>query len=137
MGGPSSELSVTAMSMQAEVAQPSQSDQACYCFGEFELDISAGELRRNGQMLSVTQKSLSVLAYLVLHHGRTVPRTEIVAAVWQDVWVAPGSLNQAVWEIRRVLGESKGSSIIQTSRRRGYRFAVPVRPRAPLRRVVT
>ena len=125
------------MPMHAEVLEPTESVPTCYCFGEFELDLYVGELRRSGRTLSVTHKSLSVLAYLVLHHGRTVPRTEIVAAVWRDVWVAPGSLNQAVWEIRRVLGETKGTSIIQTSRRRGYRFVAPVRPRAPGLRAFT
>jgi DNA-binding winged helix-turn-helix (wHTH) protein len=122
--------SVTAMRTHVEHAQSHARGRPSYCFGEFELDLCEGELRRNGQLLAVTKQSLSVLAYLVLHRGRTVSRQELVRAVWGDVRVASGSLSQAVWEIRRTLDPQKGSSIIRTARRMGYRFVAQVELRA-------
>lgn len=48
-----------------------------YGFGEFELDIDAGELRRNGEGLEVQAKPFLLLVYLVRNAHRPVTKREI------------------------------------------------------------
>jgi DNA-binding winged helix-turn-helix (wHTH) protein len=104
-----------------------------YRFESFELDLFAGELRRNGRTVPLTTKSLGVLAYVVRHRDRVVSRSELLAALWPGVRVSTGSLSQAIWEIRHAFGKDPGSMrIIQTLRGRGYRFTAQLeRPLAP------
>lgn len=102
-------------------------------FGPFRLDLRARLLSRGAEALALAPKSFDVLAYLVLHAGRAVSREELLSAVWPDVVVSDGSLTQAVFVIRRALGEGDdGPGFLATVPRVGYRFSAEVRvvPRA-------
>lgn len=101
-------------------------EPARYRFGSFELDVFACDLRREGRTLVIAERSLQVLAHLVRHRGRVVPRDELLATVWPDVRVNAGSLNQAIWELRKTLREDGGFAAIRTARGRGYRFVARV-----------
>src|SRR5215475_4398097 len=96
-----------------------------YCFGAFRLDLQAGLLRRDGDVVDLRPKSFEVLAYLVDRAGRLVGKDELVQAVWQDVAVTDNSLSQCMVEIRRALGDDS-QQIIRTVARRGYLFAASV-----------
>jgi DNA-binding winged helix-turn-helix (wHTH) protein len=91
-------------------------------FGEFELDLAAYELRQDGRLLAVADRSLQVLAYLIQHRDRTVLREELLDTVWAGLRVGTGSLSQAIWELRRTLGNNDGRPMIKTFRGLGYRF---------------
>ena len=96
-----------------------------YRFGDFVLDLEAGFLRRNGQEVPLRPKSLEVLTYLVVHHGKLVPKNDLVEAVWPDTAVTDNSLSQCLFEIRRALDDDS-QSVIRTVARRGYVFDAPV-----------
>jgi len=96
-----------------------------YRFGEFVLDLETGFLRRNGQDVPLRPKSFEVLTYLVVHHGRLVPKNELVEAVWPDTAVTDNSLSQCLFEIRRAL-EDDAQTAIRTVARRGYVFDMAV-----------
>ncbi|HSB63135.1 MAG TPA: winged helix-turn-helix domain-containing protein [Thermoanaerobaculia bacterium] len=97
-------------------------------FGPFRLDFRARRLSKGSETLALAPKSFDVLAYLVQHAGRAVSREELLAAVWPDVVVSDGSLTQAVFVVRRALGESEeGSGYLATVARVGYRFSADVR----------
>jgi DNA-binding response OmpR family regulator len=49
---------------------------------DLELDPRSHEVRRAGQAVHLTPKEFSLLAYLMQHAGRVVPRTEIAREVW-------------------------------------------------------
>lgn len=106
-----------------------------YEFGPFRLDLKARLLSRDSEPLPLAPKCFDVLSYLVRHAGRAVSREELLAAVWSDVAVSDGSLTQAVFVLRRVLGErEEAPGFLATVPRVGYRFsdARPVpRPEAP------
>ncbi len=105
----------------------SASSHEHYRFGEFELEPAACELRRNGRPVALTSRSLDVLVYLIRNRPRPVSRAELLRALWPNVRVASGSLSQAVWEIRKALGNSSTSpGFIKTLRGYGYRFAGPL-----------
>jgi DNA-binding winged helix-turn-helix (wHTH) protein len=100
-----------------------------YEFGLFRLDLRARLLSKGAETLALAPKSFDVLAYLVRHAGRAVSREELLAAVWPDVVVSDGSLTQAVFVVRRALGETdERARFLVTVPRVGYRFSDEVSP---------
>lgn len=96
-------------------------------FAGFELDEERYELRRGGTPIVLQPKVMEVLLHLVRNAERTLPRDEILDAVWPDLNVGEASLTRCISQARRALGESEGDAqIIQTVRGRGYRIGVPV-----------
>ena len=108
-----------------------------YRFEGFEFDADTCELRHCGRALELWERPLRVLAHLIRHRHRVVPREELVCAVWPDVRVSAGSLTQAIWELRTALHDNAAARIIKTVRGRGYRFVAPIEPGAAPRPPVT
>jgi DNA-binding winged helix-turn-helix (wHTH) protein len=99
-------------------------------FGVFELDLEAGELRRNGIKLHLQEQPFQVLAILLERAGMVVAREELRQKLWkEDTFVDfDHSLNTAVNKVREVLGDSASSpQYVETLARRGYRFIAPIR----------
>jgi TolB-like protein/DNA-binding winged helix-turn-helix (wHTH) protein/Flp pilus assembly protein TadD len=108
-------------------------------FGVFELDLRAGELRKNGLRVRLQQQPFEVLAMLLEHPGEIVSREELQKKLWPaDTFVDfDHGLNKAINKIRGALGDSAGSPrFVETVARRGYRFLAEVRVGdvAPVRR---
>ena len=98
-------------------------------FGVFELDLAAGELRKNGAKLRVQEQPFQMLALLLERAGDVVTREELRQKLWPaDTFVDfDHSLNTAVNKLRETLGDSASSPrYIETMARRGYRFIAPV-----------
>jgi TolB-like protein/DNA-binding winged helix-turn-helix (wHTH) protein/Tfp pilus assembly protein PilF len=98
-------------------------------FDRFELDLRAGELRKNGVKLRIQGQPIQVLAALMNRRGELVTRDELRAQVWpEDTFVDfDHSLHNAIARIREALGDSAGTRrYIETLPRRGYRFIAPV-----------
>jgi cholera toxin transcriptional activator len=98
-------------------------------FGVFELDLSAGELRKNGAKLRLQEQPFQVLALLLERAGEVVTREDLRLKLWPaDTFVDfDHSLNTAVNKLRETLGDSASSPrYIETLARRGYRFIAPV-----------
>jgi cholera toxin transcriptional activator len=98
-------------------------------FGVFELDLAAGELRKNGAKLRLQEQPFQVLALLLERAGDVVTREELRQKLWPaDTFVDfDHSLNTAVNKLRETLGDSASSPrFIETLARRGYRFIAPV-----------
>ncbi|MGB7603801.1 MAG: winged helix-turn-helix domain-containing protein [Candidatus Sulfotelmatobacter sp.] len=98
-------------------------------FGVFELNLAAGELRKNGAKLRLQEQPFRVLALLLERNGDVITREEIRQKLWPaDTFVDfDHSLNTAVNKLREVLGDSASNPrYIETLARRGYRFIAPV-----------
>ena len=98
-------------------------------FGVFELDLSAGELRKNGVKLRLQGQPFQVLALLLDRAGEVVTREELQQKLWpSDTFVYfDHSLNTAINKVREALGDSASSPrYVETLARRGYRFIAPV-----------
>src|SRR5215470_8416654 len=98
-------------------------------FGVFEVDLDAGELRKNGARLRLQEQPFQVLAVLLESQGRVVTRDDLRQKIWPaDTFVDfDHSLNTAVNKIREALGDSASSPrFVETLARRGYRFIAPV-----------
>jgi cholera toxin transcriptional activator len=98
-------------------------------FGVFEIDLAAGELRKNGAKLRLQEQPFQVLALLLERAGDLVTREELRQKLWPaDTFVDfDHSLNTAVNKLRETLGDSASSPrYIETLARRGYRFIAPL-----------
>jgi len=94
-------------------------------FADFELDLRAAELRRDGSRVRLQEQPFRILAILLEHPGEVVMREEIRKLLWpNDTAVEIGhGINAAVLRLREALGESAGNPrFIETLPRRGYRF---------------
>jgi DNA-binding winged helix-turn-helix (wHTH) protein len=71
---------------------------------------------------------LRLLFYLLSHRGRTVPKEELLRAIWPGEVVGIGSLSRAVHQARRAVNDpSDGEGPIRNVRGYGYRFVWQVR----------
>jgi DNA-binding winged helix-turn-helix (wHTH) protein len=103
-------------------------------FGVFELDLAAGELRKNGRKLRLQEQPFQLLAILLERAGGVVSREELRERLWpSDTFVDfDHSLNTAVNKVREALGDSASSPrYVETLARRGYRFIAPVETQPP------
>ncbi len=99
-------------------------------FEGFELDLRAGELRRNGDAaVGLADQPFRILAMLVERPGELVTREEIRKALWPNGTVVEfeHSISAAINRLRLVLGDSaEEPRYIETLARRGYRLRVKV-----------
>ncbi len=98
-------------------------------FGVFEVDLAAGELRKNGARIRLQEQPFQVLTALLQNAGRIVSRDDLREKIWPaDTFVDfDHSVNTAVNKIREALGDSASSPrFVETLARRGYRFIAPV-----------
>lgn len=98
-------------------------------FGIFEVDLRAGQLRRNGLKVRLQEQPFQVLAMFLERPGEVVTREELHARLWPaDTFVDfDHGLNAAVKRLRDALGDSaENPRFVETLARRGYRFLAPV-----------
>jgi Tol biopolymer transport system component/DNA-binding winged helix-turn-helix (wHTH) protein len=98
-------------------------------FGIFELDLRAGELRRNGSKVKLQEQPLQILTMLLEKPGDVVTRAELQKKLWPaDTFVDfDHSLNAAIRRLRDTLGDTaENPRFVETVARRGYRFLTPV-----------
>ena len=111
-----------------------QSNSKIARFGVFELDLGAGELRKNGAKLRLQGQPFQVLALLLERAGEIVSREELQQKLWaSDTFVDfDHSLNTAINKVREALGDSASSPrYVETLARRGYRFIAPMQNSEP------
>jgi class 3 adenylate cyclase/predicted ATPase/DNA-binding winged helix-turn-helix (wHTH) protein len=103
-----------------------------YAFGEYTLDTQLYELRRAGERIHLGPQVFNVLAYLVQHCHRVVPKQELFERLWPGQFVGDDALERCIRVVRRALGDTRpASQLIQTIRGRGYRFMAVVEVRPP------
>lgn len=98
-----------------------------YRFGDCELDPRRFELRRAGDPVHVERQVFEVLAYLLDHRDRVVPKSELLDAVWGDRFVSESTLTSRLKAARRAVGDDgQRQHVIATVHGVGYRFVAPV-----------
>lgn len=98
-------------------------------FGIFEVDLRAGELRRQGLKVKLQEQPFQILVMLVDHPGEVVTREEVQKRLWPaNTFVDfDGGLNRAMHRLREALGDSADRPrFVETLTGRGYRFIAPV-----------
>jgi DNA-binding winged helix-turn-helix (wHTH) protein/Flp pilus assembly protein TadD len=98
-------------------------------FGTFEVDVRAGELRKQGMKVRIQGQPLHLLTLLLQRPGEVVTRDELRSKIWHsDTFVDfDNGLNTSINRLREALGDSADNPrFIETLPRRGYRFIAPV-----------
>src|SRR4051794_36604930 len=97
-------------------------------FGDFEVDLGAGELRKHGLRLRLQEQPFQILTALLERPGQVVTREELVRRLWPDGTFVDfdRGLNAAVTRLRQALSDSAESPrYVETVARRGYRLIAP------------
>jgi DNA-binding winged helix-turn-helix (wHTH) protein/tetratricopeptide (TPR) repeat protein len=98
-----------------------------YTFDGFELDRDAYRLRHHGQVIRLEPQAFELLAYLVAHRDRVVPKEELLDAIWGTRFVSESALTTRIKEARRALGDDgRTQKFIRTVVGHGYQLAVDV-----------
>ena len=103
-------------------------------FDVFEIDLQAGELRKEGRRVKVQEQPFRVLSLLVQRPGQVVTREEFREQLWPaDTFVDfDHGLNSAVARLRDALRDSADKPrFIETIAKRGYRFVAPLNAANP------
>jgi TolB-like protein/Tfp pilus assembly protein PilF len=98
-------------------------------FADFEVDLRAREVRRNGARVRLQEQPFQVLTLLLERPGEVVTREELRQRLWpSDTFVDfDNSLNTAINKIREALGDAaEDPHFVETLPRRGYRFIAPI-----------
>ena len=109
-------------------------------FGDCEIDVPAGELRRQGQPVKLGPQPFKLLLLLSSHPNRLVTREEIRDALWPEgIHVDfDQSLHFAIRQVREALGDDADQpQYVKTVPKRGYRFIAPVSPPPAAHRSLT
>ena len=94
-------------------------------FDTFEVDLRAGELRKEGRRIKLQDQPFRVLSLLLERPGEVVTREELHRTLWPaDTFVDfDHGLNSAVARLREALRDSADKPhFIETIAKRGYRF---------------
>jgi TolB-like protein/DNA-binding winged helix-turn-helix (wHTH) protein/Tfp pilus assembly protein PilF len=103
-------------------------------FGVFEVDLRAGELRKQGVKVKLQEQPCQLLQILLERPGQVVTREELRQRIWpSDTFVDfDGGVNNAVRRLREALGDkAETPRFIETLPRRGYRFIGSISDSAP------
>jgi len=104
-----------------------------YIFGDYVLDTQRHELHHAGEPIKLRRKVFQVLAYLLVHRERVVPKEELLEHLWPDQFVGDAALKSCITALRKALGE-KGRTprCVRTLHGQGYRFVAAVEEREHL-----
>src|SRR5262249_43360064 len=92
-------------------------------FPPFQLDLSAGELRRDGALIPLRPKTFAVLRHLAERPGALLTKQALLEAVWKGVAVSEDVVRISAGELRAALGDIRAAPrFIETVPRHGYRF---------------
>lgn len=98
-------------------------------FGNFELDRTRYQLRRNGKVVRLERIPMELLLLLAERRGELVGREEILGRVWgTDTYLeTDSSINTAMRKVRQALGDNaEKPAFIETVTGKGYRFVAKV-----------
>jgi DNA-binding winged helix-turn-helix (wHTH) protein len=109
--------------------ESNSSNQVIVRFSTYELDVRAGELRKQGVRIKLQEQPFRILEMLVANPGQLVTREELRSRLWSTTSFVDfdHGLNKAMNKLREALGDSAESPrFIETLAKRGYRFICAV-----------
>jgi TolB-like protein len=98
-------------------------------FGDFELDLGTGELRKHKHKVRLQDQPFQILVSLLERQGEVVSREDIRRKLWPGHTIVEfdHSINAAVKRLRDTLQDSaEKPRFVETLGRRGYRFIAPI-----------
>ena len=110
---------------ESRLSKQSDPDQLIEIF-PLRLDLRAGRMWKGEQSIELRPKPWNLMLYMARRPGELLSKQELMDAVWPDTVVTESSLNQAVRELRKALGDdARSPRFIETVHRRGFRLLAP------------
>ena len=120
----------TSIYPQDNINSPNLLCEQVYEFDRFRLDAAHRMLYENNQPVALAPKVVETLIALVEKRGEVVSKDELMNRVWAGSVVEESNLTQNIYLLRKALGNtSHGQPLIESFRRRGYRFNADIRLR--------
>ncbi|MEP6900950.1 MAG: winged helix-turn-helix domain-containing protein, partial [Actinomycetota bacterium] len=120
-------LNLKSNNYQNNLKEIKDNDSLVYEFEGFRLDAAFLMLSRHGEEFSLTPKVVETLLALVERQGEIVSKDELMERLWENSFVEESNLIQNIYVLRKAVGTMpNGRPIIETLRRRGYRFNAEV-----------
>ena len=86
------------------------------------LDRHASLLSRRGSAIRLKPITLKIAAYLMANSHRTVPREELLNAVWGEQWPSNDALRVHIHNVRKAIDREDHPPLVHTLRGIGYRL---------------
>lgn len=107
-------------------------ERKLYSFDQFVADPLRRVLLFDGQSVAIMPKALSMLLVLLERPGTVISKEELLERLWPDTSVSEASLSQAVFWLRKSLGEHAGDHrYVVTVPGQGFMFATEVQTVTP------
>jgi len=123
-------LNVTAKLTEMEKIVPAKvsphGNVVQYQFGDFLLIPSQNKLWRGTDELPLSGQRCRILTLLAEHAPQPVSSDALRQLVWNGQQRSPNAISQAIYDLRKFLGD-EDQTIIRTDEERGYYLGVPVR----------
>ncbi len=114
---------VSSIYYQDNINSSNPNNDGIYKFENFRLDASHLMLYENEAPITLAPKVIETLVALVERGGEVISKDELMERLWGDSFVEESNLTQNVYLLRKTLGNNSGGKpLIETFRRRGYRF---------------
>jgi TolB-like protein/DNA-binding winged helix-turn-helix (wHTH) protein/Flp pilus assembly protein TadD len=110
-------------------ATPEATSRETLRFRDFELDLAAYQLRRNGRPVRLERQPMDLLILLLERRSQLLSHSEIVDRLWgKEVFVdVETGVHTAIRKVRQALGDSpEAPTCVETVPGKGYRFIAPV-----------
>jgi DNA-binding winged helix-turn-helix (wHTH) protein/tetratricopeptide (TPR) repeat protein len=103
-----------------------------YRFDMFTLDLSLGQLSRDGEEIAIEPRAFALLSYMVENRGRLISKDELVEKIWGGRIITDTAISTLIKTARRALDDDgKTQRLIRTVHGRGFRFAGTVEEAVP------
>jgi DNA-binding winged helix-turn-helix (wHTH) protein len=109
-----------------------QDTEHTFRIGEWLILPELNRIERDGELIDIQPKLMSVLEELARAPGTVVTREHFQRSIWRDVAVSDDSLNRCITQLRRILGDDpRQPRFIETISKKGYRLVAEVTQAAP------
>lgn len=111
--------------------------ESSFLVGDWLVEPHRNQIVRGGERVRLDPRVMQVLVCLAEGAGVVVPQERLLERVWTGAFVTDGVLTNAIWELRKALGDdSAHPRFIQTVPKKGYRLVAEVRVPGPSRLVL-
>ncbi len=94
-----------------------------YHIRDLNLDVDSREVRKNGEVLSLTAKEFDLLKLLMEHHDKVLSRNFLLDKIWgYEYFGESRTVDVHIRHLRMKIGEEEEKPYILTKRGIGYKF---------------
>ncbi len=103
---------------------PATVDSSVVTIGDTQVNLNTAKCFRDGEEIVLTAMEYKLLLIFIRHRGKNLSRQQILCEIWDEAgdFVNDNTLSVYIKRLRKKLGDSEESQLIQTVRGIGYRM---------------